>query len=226
MSNLGLLQRAADAAACQTLQAAGLSLVGAGAVAVVGAGVGFVPLTAGMATLLAANYLCPDQPLGGYPSVPSVDGCQVMEPGGFGQLQVHKGFGDWTSLQAGGEGSRCTEILSSYTFEEPQNRGYAAVVCFNSTAQQNYCWTVEWFGTKEAADAVRYRILPTNGVCMKDGDKPSPLPPDVYEPISYTDDITNCTYNVTFQGFAQLSPGGPADPVSYTHLTLPTICSV
>ena len=101
----------------------------------------------------------------------SVVGCQQIAPGGYGQLQVDLlGSGSFTALQAGGEGFRATEIVTTSVFEEPQNRGYAAVICFNSTQQENYCWTVNWFNTKEQAEAVRYRILPTSSgaTCLND----------------------------------------------------------
>jgi hypothetical protein len=173
-----------------------------------------VPLTAGAAMLLAANYACSDMDLGDAPSGGGVDGCGQMEDGGYGQLQRSYGSDVWvnfgdiyfndrtvTSVSKGdvyqsGNGTWCNTVYVSL-FNAEQSFGYAD--CHSS---------------KGKAEAATYRILPVVGECVQpEKPDPSPLPPEITEPISYTDSVTNCNFNLTLQGFAEPVPGGPVRPV-------------
>ena len=215
MSNLELLDRAAASTTCQVLGAAGSTLVGVGVVGAVTGAPAMVPLTAGALSLLASNYLCPDMPMGGAPPVPpGVDGCQEMEENGYGQLQSFV-FGAWRDEIAGSFGSRATKItevaVSPY---EPTQGGYASVVFFEFEGGNDLMgWTTEWFPTREQAASVKYRIDPRVGSCAREQGDPAPVPPEATETYEFTDESTNCTYNVTLQGFAQPVPDGPVNPV-------------
>jgi hypothetical protein len=214
MSNLELLQRAADSAACQTLYIGGGYLVGAGAVSIVGAGVGFIPLTIGMAGLLAANYLCDPMPLGNGNKVPSADGCTKIKDG-VGQLQVAGSasggeFYDAWDTGIWPDSDKVTEITEAYY--EPWNGEWRTVLNYMTTEGPRSS-VQSGIDEESKAAAVKSRIRATTGTCDGTSSDPVELPPDIYEPISYTDNITNCTYNVTFQGFAVPVPDGPAQPV-------------
>ena len=214
MSNLELLDRAAGVAACQTLSIGSASLVSAGAVSIVGAGVGFVPLTVGMVGLLAANYLCEPMDVGSGSKVPSADGCTKIT-GGVGQLQVAGTATNGEFYDAWDSGlwphnDKVTEITEA--FYEPWGEYWRTVLRYETTEgpQERIQFGIR---DEESAAAAKSKIRPTTGTCDGTSSDPSPLPPEVYEPISYTDNITNCNYNVTFQGFAVPVPDGPAQPV-------------
>ena len=214
MSNIELLDRAAGATMCQILQAAGPNLIGSAAWALWNPKLAGVAFSAGALSLLASNYLCDEMPMGGTPSVPNVDGCQKVT-GGYGYLQYSIGGETWNGLPPGSEGDRAVEIQDVQTSDRDPSRGYASVVCFKYLGgpDTGWCWTTAWFADKATADSVVYRIVPVQGECEREGDDLPLPPPEATQPISYTDNVTNCTYNVTLQGFAQSSEGGTVQPV-------------
>ena len=214
MSNLELLDRAAASATCQMLGAAGASLVGAGAVSLWAAGTGFVPITAGGLSLLAANYLCPDMPMGGAePPNSQIDGCGEMSPGGYGQFQWKDLEGVWASITGNAIYQNATRIGEIISFERTNGSWSSSVEVYAGDALVIY-QDFGIYASKSEADSASYRILPVSGSCAYDPDQPlPPPPPDAFEPIEYTDDVTNCTYNVTLQGFAQTSEGAGINPV-------------
>ena len=214
MNNLELLDRAAGAAACQTLGAAGTALVGTGAVGIVAGGVGFVPFTAGMVSLLAANYLCPDMPLGDGAWNDGFGGC--VEVDGYGTLQILLN-GQWLPMYGPGatlyqESITAVELLD-VTVTDLGGGQWASTARWRHLSGESSTASDAKFGSEAEARAVRWKLDPTNGECGKSTDDLPPIPPEAFEPISYTDNITNCNYNVTLQGFAQPVPDGPAQPV-------------
>jgi hypothetical protein len=215
MSNLELLDRAASAATCQMLTAAGASLVGAGAVSLWAGGTGFVAIGAGGLGLIAANYLCPDMPVGGDPPVPGIDGCRKVD--GYGDLEIKidevwsLAFGPGTPRYD--QGRAAVEILDQYVYySDPFGK---------------WVYFIEWqtvgggltnsvdirFDTESQARAASWRINPVNGECLDDPSTPNPVPPEAETTTTYIDNITNCTYQLTLQGFAQQEQGGDIQPV-------------
>ena len=214
MSNLQLLDRAAEAAACQMLSAAGYGLVGSGAVTLWAGGTGFAPIAAGGVALLAANYLCPDMPLGGEEITDLIDGCQKVD--GTGVLEVFFG-GTWFRAFPPGDsnyskGNSAVEILSVEVQFNSFNNRYQSVIQWTtpgSTGSSN----VYFSNTEDGARQIKWRINPTNGTCVAQGGQPNPTPPEAFQPIEYVDNVTNCNYTVTLQGFGQRVSEGPIDPV-------------
>ena len=214
MSNLELLDRAAGATTCALLNIGGANLAGAGFVGIVAGGPVMLPLAAGAAMLLAANYGCAPMDLGGPSPIDGIDGCQQMEPDGYGQLEWKPpGSNTWAALQAGDYGPWATEITNVDISEESPDRGWASLVFFNAVGISDYGWTTAWFSTREEAAQVKYRIVPRVGECAQQGDDIAPMPPEMFEPQPYTDSVTNCNFNITFQGMAQPVPDGPVKPV-------------
>jgi hypothetical protein len=70
------------------------------------------------------------------------------------------------------------------------------------------------YNKKEQAERAQYRIRPRSGSCAiyDQPSLPSP-PPEAFEPIPYTDPVTNCNYNVKLLGFVEEVTGGPQEPV-------------
>lgn len=212
LMSLEVLDRAAAAATCQTLSAAGSSLVGAGAVSIAFGGTGVVPVTVGMLSLLASNALCPGNiPVDENTSYKEyVGGCSRVT--GSGQLQLKTDQAtEWSPWPgAGFPTDEAVEIADiSRTGDAP-----------------NIVITVKWkiLDGSIAQHSIgpsnfdlvnpRWRIEPWPGSsCDSTPDEPTPLPPDIYDPIPYTDPDTGCQLNVTFQGFAQAFEGGPIGTV-------------
>ena len=209
MSNLELLDRAAAATTCQMLGASGSALVGVGAVGIVSGGVGFVPLSAGALALLAANYLCPDMPMGGE-DMSYRKGCQFTPEGGF-----PVGFTPDGDDDGGGIGFsyyQWTELVEVDVTDDPSNeerinaritaRNLDGTVSGTDPAIQNY------------PKGTTFGMRPAPGTnCGGRDDGTLPVPPDAESTYTYVDQSTNCTYNVTLQGFAEPYPGGPTQPV-------------
>ena len=213
MSNLELLDRAAGATTCNLLAIGGTQLAGAGFVGLVAGGPVMLPLAAGAAMLLAANYGCGDMPLGDAPSGSQVDGCAQISDGGYGTLETYWG-GQWRVF-AGGElyATECIEIMG-VEVSGPQSQGFTPVVTYRYRGgTEPMRANVDWFNTEAEAAAVKFRITPTQGECVRTGDDKPPFPPEMYEPQPYTDEVTNCNFNITFQGMAQPVPDGPVKPV-------------
>lgn len=214
MSNLELLDRAAGAATCQVLTAAGSGLVGAGAVSLWAAGTGFAAMGAGAISLLAANYLCPDMPLGGTDPNPQIEGCQEVD--GYGDLEVFWG-GEWILAFPPGNiygvaGIRAVEIIDQYIYQNTDSN-WVSFIEWRYVGDQVTSSTQYTNRYEEEIRKVKWRINPTEGSCIRGSNEPQPVPPEAFEEIQYIDNVTNCTYNVNLQGFAQEVPGGGVNPV-------------
>lgn len=214
MSNLELLDRAAAQTTCQVLNAAGEGLINVGAAALWLGGTGFSAVGAGAVALLASNYLCPDMPLGGNPAAPGIEGCQKVT--GRGTLEVNFN-GDWIQAfppgnNRWGDGVNAVEILSVEVVNYGDPSKWISFVTWettNGTAQDGQYY----LQTEAKAQEIVWRITPTDGECSKYADDYNPIPPEALEPFTYVDNTTNCTYNVTLQGFAQTVAGGAVNPV-------------
>ena len=214
MSNLELLDRAAGSAMCDVLAASGYALVGTGAVSIVAGGVGFVPFTAGALSLLAANYLCPDMPMGGDGPQNGTDGCTLVD--GYGTMQVFF-EGRWIDAFPPGnlnydEGKSAVEIVKVEYYQANDLKWYSNVQ-WRITNGSTVGDTQYKSDDEQTAKSFVWRINPTNGTCGRESNDPLPLPPEAGDTYNYTDNITNCNYTVKLVGFAQPAPGGPGNPV-------------
>ena len=215
--NLELLDRAAGATTCQILQTGGSALVGAGAVGIVGAGVGFVPLATGAAMLLAANYGCGEMPLGDAEEG-SAEGCIQVATRGAVQVK----WVDGTTFDAFppgnylySEGQNCQEITECRLVEVPEDRQpWWIQMSWRGEGGQEYGSYGDYkFANEQDARTVKFSIRPFNDDCTGNSPETKPLPPEMFQPQPYTDEITNCNFNITFQGMAQPVPDGPVKPV-------------
>lgn len=212
MYNAALLDRAASATTCQILAAGGSSLVGVGTVGVVTGGVGFLPLSVGAAMLMAANYGCTPMDLGDATlENDQIDGCGEMNPGGYGQFQYKLPGGSWTSVTTETVYQTAIRLANAHVIQRSSDGKYVSQIeVYSETAGTTF--GTGSFDTESEARGVSYRIDPIEGSCEPNGGMPSP-PPEMFDPINYTDSVTNCNYTVQLQGFAQIVPGGPTKPV-------------
>jgi hypothetical protein len=201
------LDSAAGFATCSILSSAGSALVGTGVATLAAGGGGIVPLTLGSLSLLAAGAACQPTAVDGKPSL--ADGCIEMSPGGYGVFQYSwEGF-DWTDCGGQLGCSETTAITSTEVVQDQGTGQWLARAAFTST-QGSDVWQLS-FDNEALANTARFRIRPVVGTCA-DSSGPE-YPPNIHDPVEYTDPATGCTYNVSFQGFAADVVGGAASPV-------------
>ncbi len=213
MSNLELLDRAAGQTTCQILGIAGESLVGTGVVSFALGGVGLIPFTAGAATLLAANYLCPDMELGDAPGS-GIAGCQKVD--GTGRLFIDFGNGPQEMYGPGSNryqmASQAIEILAVTQSGLGSNGKWIVYVEWSWTGGTTGSADAQ-FSTEQQARECTFSLVANEGsACINSDPQPKP-PPEAFDPIPYTDPVTNCNYTVQLQGFAEEQPGGVVQPV-------------
>lgn len=214
MSNLELLDRAASATTCQILNSVGDELVRTSVWLLWNPKFSAAAFSAGALSVLASNYLCPDMPMGEAPPIDDmIDGCGQMAPGGYGQFQYHLGDSNWFGPQDQAIYRNTVRINPIGPLEPSEAGGRWQVNCevYSETDGTTKSF---FFDTAAEANAVKFRIDPIVGECAYNPDDPiAPTPPEAFEPIEYVDDVTECTYEVTLQGFAQETPDGVVSPV-------------
>ena len=215
------LDDAAAFATCATLASAGTTLVGAGVSTLWAGGGGLVPLGAGMLSLLAAGVACQPMDIDGPDPIPGIDGCQELNTGEFGHLQVKLRGQDWIDIAPFGEWSKadtCNRIesIEIYFAEAARPQVWRTRVVWLTTGNTgDYLSQGEYdFQSYNDAAIAQFRIRPLEGQSCKFGtDTPQPLPPEFYEPRQYTNPTTNCIYNIQALDMVQAYKGGPADIV-------------
>jgi len=206
------LDQAAGFATCNILTSAGSALVGTGVATLAAGGSGVVPLTLGSLSLLAAGAACQPTAVDGTEDPIQFEGCTSMSAGGRAQLQI-KGFYDQDFYDMTGtnypDNNQVTGLISveqvaSAPFWESR-------LTYQTTGGQRV--GVSEVSNREEAEAIRYRLRPLVGTCDRDAGDPVPYPPNIHDPVEYTDPATSCVYNVSLQGFAADVLGGEASPV-------------
>ena len=204
---LEVLDRAAGNATCQILSTAGQGLVGSAVVPLWPAPYRLGALGLGALSILAANYLCPDMEVGGEDPNKRT-GCQYTPNGGAVWRYSEKGgTGPWGFPEEIWVEITEIEFRPDGAGEEFQRvRVRALDINGRITGTQNE-WELVYKGD-------------TFGMMPKDGDECGgdengrPMPPvDAFDPINYTDPVTNCTYVTNLLGFVEPYQGGPTSPV-------------
>jgi hypothetical protein len=207
------LDKAAGFATCNILATAGSALVGSGVATLAAGGSGVVPLTLGGLSLLAAGAACqPTAVNEGNPSSGQINGCEEIEDGGYGQAQYRLPGGDWANCTGDPIYTRTVRIGLNGVNQQSSDLRWRPFAEFYSATDGTTFGVPQTYATEAEARQVEFRIDPVVGDCKTDG-PPIVYPPNIYDPIPYTDPDTNCTYNVTFQGFAADVPGGSPSPV-------------
>lgn len=210
------LDDAAGFATCATLLTAGSSLVGTGVSTLWAGGGGLVPLSLGMLSYLGAGYACQPTPVDGEAPLDGVDGCQQLGEGEYGWLQVKNVGEDFVDVFPSGnfiKANQVNEILAVEVIPLPELRPpeYRKQITWRTTDGNNPYTVAAYFTyyTEEEARKSVVRIRPLEGQsCVFGTDDPRRYPDGFNDPIQYTDPTTNCTYNITPQGFVQESEGG------------------
>jgi hypothetical protein len=212
MSNLSLLDRAANATSCQILQNIGSGLVQASVVPLWTPKGQLIALGVGGATLLAANYLCPEFDVGDENPQQNINGC--AEVSGTGTL--------WYLIKGAVSPKPYSNYGQTYTNIRELKGVYSSLV--NGAWQTEVTWTdsvglpggliAPLFSLEAAHRNSEWWLVPNDGgTCVRESDDTPTMPPGYDTPVSYTDNETNCTYNVSLQGFAQESANGAPKPV-------------
>jgi hypothetical protein len=207
-----VLDRAAGFATCAILATAGSRLVGIGVSSLSAAGAGTVPLTLGSLSLLGAGFACQPTDVGPAPGGGGINGCQEIEDGGYGQVQYAydgENWQNWTDFAYAT--SKATSIGEPEVYQSGNGTwGTAMDIAYGGGGER----FSQLHASKSAAERVQYRISPIVGSCKNEEQPNLPEPPpEIYDPIPYTDDQTGCTYNVQLLGFVEQVSGGTQDPV-------------
>ena len=215
--NAGLLDRAAGQVTCQILYVGGSSLVGAGTVGIVAGGTGMLPLSVGAAMLLAANYGCGEMPLDDAEDN-LLENCVRVGTRGAIQVKwvdgsVFDAFPPGNMNHAAGQNAQV--LKRAYIRNQPLSSDpWVINVEWEGPDGRQYSDNQYRFRLEEDARKVKWSIRPFNNDCGEEADpERKPLPPEMFEPQPYYDEVTNCHFNITFQGMAQPVPGGPVKPV-------------
>jgi len=216
------LDSAAGFATCNILTSAGSALVGSGVATLAAGGGGVVPLTIGSLSLLAAGAACSSTAVDeGNPATGQINGCAEIAPGGYGQAQFRAPNGDWVNCSGHVSYALAVRFGNISSFQQQSDLRWRSSAEIYSATDGATFQGAGTFDTQGEADSVQYRIDPTNGTCGVEG-PPIVYPPNIHDPISYTDPATSCEYNVTFQGFAADVLGGAASPVFKIEAAGPT----
>jgi hypothetical protein len=207
------LDSAAGFATCNILTSAGSALVGSGVATLAAGGSGVVPLTVGSLSLLAAGAACqPTAVNEGNPASGQINGCAEIEDGGYGQAQYRLPNGDWQNCTGDPIYTRTVRIGLTGANEQSTDLRWRPFAEFYSATDGTTFGVPQTYATEAEALQVEFRIDPVVGGCKTEG-PPIVYPPNIHDPIPYTDPATNCTYNVSFQGFSADVLGGSASPV-------------
>ena len=198
--------------------------MGTGVATMAAGGSGVVPLSLGMLSLLGAGAACNNTPVDGNDPYPQVDGCQKVSDGGYGVLQVYgPGQTEWVDFSTSHPYIDVTEITRTFVFLGQQTGKWVAAVEGTRLGGGGWSSADARFDTEAEANQVQWRIRVVSGTCAQTGNDPKPYPPNIHDTIQYTDTTTNCTYNISTQGFAQESEGGGAGVVFKIEAAGPAI---
>ena len=205
-----LLQRAADASACQMLNDIGSAGTQLAAWTMWAPKVALVPLTVGGLSYMANNLLCGEMdgpPTG--PCGPNTDGC-IRTDNGYGYLESFVEPDGWATRNGTTE---ITEILSiGEEIESSGIWGKRVNVKLRDGSQTNIDAYLSF--DQQAAAAAKFRIGLLSGECASSCSPDSPGTPNPPTPdYEYTDPETNCNYTLKLEGFVQQYKDGPAEPV-------------
>jgi hypothetical protein len=150
-----------------------------------------------------------------------VNGCQKLTGEELGHLQYKTDQNpNWRDCPSSGEFTKtdvCNEILDvEIKIIEVTDIWVRVSFMARATAGNLQPAQVTWkqISSLNAAARWEFRIRPyTEGSCQQTSEDPIPLPPAARDPITYTDESTNCEYNVTLKGFIQQTPEGSQQPV-------------
>jgi hypothetical protein len=213
MALLDRLNTAADSTTCQFLGAVGQGLIGSAVWNFGGPKVRAASLGLGGLSLLASNYLCPDQEVGNNPDANTQGDCWEVD--GLGTLIEYSIFPD-------GEIGGVLELVNAPSYksvvqilgygpggDDPEFNGVLRYKIFDGSTKE-YLYRIPTNGNEQ-----HFTLNPNDGSNCIDSDKnPPPVPiPDT--PYTWVDQSNNCTYNLTPLGFADGSPDGSSPGVVY-----------
>ena len=214
MASPSWLDDAAAYATCATLTTTGATLVGTGVSTLWAGGGGLVPLSLGMLSFLGAGALCGDTPVDGNTTPDGIGGCYKLSPGGFGKIeQQTQSGGAWFVFSEQAPYTSATEITKVEIVPVDSGSRFESWCTFNSTNGIAHVAQSAPKNSVSEASRILWRIAATEGTCAVQPGDPKPLPPTFTDPVQYTNPTTNCTYNVSPRGFAQVSEGGQAGMV-------------
>jgi hypothetical protein len=135
-----------------------------------------------------------------------------MEEGGYGQVQKSQDGENWQDFDLAD--GQATSVSKRSGVSQGNFGKWNAIIDVSFLPSGNSIGISDSYDTKEEAVNAQYRLRPQVGSCEKDEKPDLPTPPsEAFDPIPYTDPVTNCNYNVQLLGFVEEASGGPQDPV-------------
>ena len=212
MSNAELLDRAAGATMCQIMGSIGSSLVGASVLPLWTPKGQAIALGLGSLSLLASNYLCPPIEVGDDDPLEKVTGCSEVCSCGTLWYFIPETV-PWQPFTYYGAKQ---DYFKKITGTEVNNRDgtWATDIYYLNCDNQVGTYRAYHFDSEYIQSQTQWKLVDNNDLGCCEGDRDThPLPPDFDQPVVYNDPVTNCTYNVSLQGFVQPTPDGPVQPV-------------
>ena len=213
MALLDRLNTAADETSCQFLSAVGQGLVGSAVWNFGGPYARAGALTLGGLSLLASNYLCPDQEVGRNPDANSQGDCWQVD--GLGTLIQY-------ILRPDGSIGNAIELTNAPNYKavtkifgygpSTSTEGFDSVLRYRVVTGE----TEEYpYNDSTSENEIHFTLSPNDGSeCIDSTDNPPPPPlPD--HSYTWIDQSNNCTYNITPLGFADGSPDGNNPGIVY-----------
>ena len=213
MALLDRLDTAANQTSCQFLSTVGQYLIGSAVWNFGGPKARAATLGLGGLSLLASNYLCPDQEVGRNPDANSQGDCWEVD--GLGTLIQYV-------LRPDGSIGSALELTNAPNYKAVTKIfGYGpstSVEGFDSVLRYRVATgeTEEYpYNDSVSENEIHFTLNPNDGSeCIDSTDNPPPPPlPDT--PYTWVDQSNNCTYNITPLGFADGSPDGNNPGIVY-----------
>jgi hypothetical protein len=169
-------------------------------------------MTVGGLSMLASNYLCPPTEVGDDDPLEKVTGCSEVCSCGTLYYFIPETVA-WQPWTVYGQAQNYFKKING-TEVNARTGSWGTDIFYVNCDGQTGTYRAEGFNDEYIQSQTQWKLVDNNDLGCCEGDRDThPLPPDADNPIIYEDPVTNCTYNVTLQGFVQESEGGPARPV-------------
>ena len=213
MALLDRLNTAADATTCQFLSAVGQGLIGSAVWNFGGPKVRAASLGLGGLSLLASNYLCPDQEVGKNDQANPRGDCWEVDGTATLMSYVLRPDGTIGSLfpVTNAPNYKIVTKINGYG-RSSGNPNFNSVLSYDIATGDTEQYL---YNEADNENELVYSLSPNDGsICVDNGDDPPP-PPLPETPYTWVDESNNCTYNLTVLGFADGSPDGENPGIVY-----------
>ena len=213
MALLDRLDTAASQTSCQFLSAVGQGLIGSAVWNFGGPKVRAASLGLGGLSLLASNYLCPDQEVGKNDDANTQGDCWEVDGTATLMSYVLRPDGSITLLfpVQNAPSYKSVTKINGYG-RDSGNPDFNSVISYDVATGDTKQYL---YNESDSENELHYALSPNDGSsCIDSGEDPPP-PPLPETPYTWVDESTDCTYNISPLGFADGSPDGENPGIVY-----------